>query len=91
MKKTERYDPGFCVCYGSPDYCVCPPDERCLRHTCGLPEYVTMPPEVEEEWLDWIGSVEAWRREDYEGAPSCDIARACLSAMVDFCRDKGLL
>lgn len=90
MEKTELYDPGFCVCdYDA--YCVCPPEERCIRYAISFPPQVAMPPDVENEWLDWIDSVEGWKREEYEGKPACEIAAACLQAMADFCRDKGLL
>jgi hypothetical protein len=41
--------------------------------------------------LDEIGSVEGYKRADFEDYNDSDLARAVLHAWNDYCRDKGLL
>lgn len=78
-----------CVC-GMDDSCCCPPTERALRRSISAVDIVFT--SEQREWcLREIDRVEGYKREDYAGVITCDLARGVLDAWTDFCRDKGLL
>lgn len=83
-----------CQCYPcarGDQECICPQSECVLRHYING-ENIRPMNQNEREWcLDEIGSVEGYRRSDYESYSDADLASTVLRAWVDYCRDKGLL
>lgn len=82
-----------CQCFGSEWTCMCGPLERVLRiyayqATHALP---AMTPK-QKEWCvnEIVYCSEGTTRRDVEGGDDQQLARAVLSAWLDFARDKGL-
>jgi hypothetical protein len=81
LDKEDRADVG----------CACGDSERVLRFITGQAHDIIFT-DAQREWcLSEIASVEGYRREDYAGEPTDNLARAVLEAWTDYCRDKGLI
>ena len=78
-------------CHKAEAECECPPAERALRAYAAGECSVPMTPEQRKACLEEIAQVEGYRPEDHAGDADGDLARAVLSAWVDYCRDQGLI
>ncbi len=85
--------PEGCVC-GYEDGCCCGDAERTLRRYAYADLATILPAlseEQREDCLDEIARVEGYDRSDYIAATDQALCKGVLCAMVDYCRDKGLL